>query len=120
MRAHLLHVLLHLRALLRGEHVHDLPTQLLASLPARLWIGLAALRMRLAELLHDLLDLRLLLSAQIDAAEHPHEAAPAVMMALPLALALRRPRRRLACLLSKDRNGGCQCRAQRNGKKIRT
>lgn len=103
---HLLHVLLHLRALLGREHVHDLRTKLLARLapclPIRLTLTISG--MGLAELLHELLDPRFLLIAQIHAAHHAHEAVTVSVPALPLALALRRRRRRLAGLLRKHCN----------------
>lgn len=106
--AHLLYVLLDLRALLRREHVHDLLAKLLVRLAARLRIHLAAARMRLTELLHDLLDLRLLLIAQFDAAQHAHEAVASVPVAVPLALLRLHGslRRRLPGLLRKYRDGG--------------
>jgi hypothetical protein len=118
--AHLLHVLLNLRALRRRKHVQHLLAQLLVRLTACLRVHPGAARMRLAELLHDLLELRFLLIAQIYAAKHAHEAVPsAVAVALPLAVpglggALRR---RLPGLLRKHRDGGNQSAAQRGGKK---
>lgn len=122
--AHLLHVRLHLRLLLRREHVHELLTQLFVRRAASLRVRLAAFGMRLVELLHDLLHLRFLLVGQIHAAQHAHEAvAAAVAMALPLPLVLRSGsalRRRLAGLLRKYRNGSNECGAQCRGNDERT
>lgn len=116
--AHLLDVLLDLRTLLRREHVHHLLTQLLTGLR----VGRAALGMGLAVLLHELLELRLLLVAQGDAVKHAHEAV-AVMAAVPLTLGLRAERTgrgRLVRLLREDRHRSDQRRAQGGGKKKRT
>lgn len=112
--AHPLHVLPDLHALLRGEHAHDLLVQLLPRLPVRRAGG----RVSLAELLHDVPDLRFLPSAQIHAAHHVrHES---VTMPLSVALPCRAENaagRRLRRLLREDRCGGSQCGAQSRGKK---
>jgi hypothetical protein len=117
--AHLLHVLLHLSALLRREHVHDLRAKLLARLAPRLPIrlSLTVSRVGLAELMHNLLDPRSLLIGQVHAAHHAHEAAMVSMAALPLALALRRRRRRLPGLLRKHCYRQGERGAERRGKK---
>lgn len=117
--AHLLNVLLHLRTLLRREYVHDLLHELLACLALSLGVGHAAFRMRLAELLHDLLDLRFLRIAQIHAAQRAHEAA-VVALPLTVALAVGARRRRLRGLLREYRDGGYQGDAERRRKKKRT
>lgn len=119
--AQLLHVLLDLRLLRRREHVHELGAQLLAGLFAGLRVRQAALRMRLAVLLHDLLDLRFLLVGQSHALEQTHETMAVPVTAMPLALALSGAedalRRRLARLLCKDGHRGKKRGAQRHGKK---
>jgi hypothetical protein len=75
------------------------------------------LRVRLAELLDDLPDLRFLLIGQIEIAKHAHHAA-AMMAALPLALRCCGACRLLR-LLSKRRHGydyrGCQGNGKKNG-----
>jgi hypothetical protein len=93
LRTHLLAVGFQLCLLLRREYVHDLRVQLLTSL----WIGLAAARMRLTELLHERVNLLLLLIGKIEIREALHHTAVTVAECARLSGARLGLIRRLLC-----------------------
>jgi len=104
---------LELGALVGRQHRVELSSELLH----RLRIARRALRMRLAEVLNDLLDLRFLLIAQVQVVEAVHEAAAAFVLAglsVRLGRLLReRDRRNCNCAGEYDTRNGTTDRKHR-------